>query len=93
MKKIGVISDTHLSDNDMSEKTGMFKRLETMTNRYFKNIDVIIHCGDITSPRVIEYLENFAPTHAVMGNCDANNLLFKNLCPSLAEGGVGGGSV
>lgn len=55
--KIGVISDTH----------GLFRNQIT---HYFKNVDCIIHAGDIGTPEIIEMLSAIAPVCAVLGNTD-----------------------
>ncbi len=59
--KIGVLSDTHLR-----EPTGELERaLEVMGD-----VELIVHCGDIVSLDVIEFLEKKAPVKAVCGNMD-----------------------
>ena len=59
--KIGILSDTHI---DRIEK------IPKWINKYFRNVDLILHCGDIENPEVLEYLKNEAPVYAVRGNCD-----------------------
>ena len=39
----------------------------------FKNVDLILHAGDLTSLKVIEELENIAPVIAIQGNMDRTN--------------------
>ena len=60
--KIGLISDTHIT-----EKRG---KLSEKILEYFKNVDLILHAGDITSQSVIDELEAIAPVIAVEGNMD-----------------------
>ncbi len=62
MTVIGVISDTHLNSPD--------SRFKECVERCFKKVDLIVHCGDVTSLSIIEYLKRFAPVHAVHGNMD-----------------------
>ena len=64
--KIGLISDTHIS-----QTRGMLsnKVLET-----FK-MDLILHGGDISSQKVLDKLNQIAPTIAVEGNNDKNKSL------------------
>lgn len=54
---IGVISDTH----------GLL-RPEVL--QLFKDVDLILHAGDIGGPDVLETLEEAAPVAAVRGNMD-----------------------
>jgi hypothetical protein len=65
MKKIGVISDTHLS-----RATDDFK---STIGRIFSDIDVIIHAGDMTGLLVHEFLSNW-DLRAVAGNMDDYDL-------------------
>ncbi|NOT21595.1 MAG: metallophosphoesterase family protein [Nitrospiraceae bacterium] len=55
--RIGIITDTH----------GLF---DPAVRRYFKNVDHILHAGDIGNRSVIEQLEQSAPVTAVSGNVD-----------------------
>ncbi len=57
MKRIGVMSDTH----------GFVPK---QVYEFFKNVDLIIHCGDIGSSDVLDELRLFKPLLAVYGNCD-----------------------
>jgi uncharacterized protein len=54
---VGVISDTH----------GLIRpqALEGL-----RSADVIVHCGDVGAPAVLDALKNIAPVHAVRGNND-----------------------
>jgi putative phosphoesterase len=55
---VGVISDTHgLLRRDLVE--------------LFRNVDAIIHAGDVCGHGVIEGLRAIAPLYAVAGNCDS----------------------
>ena len=56
--RIGVISDTH-------------GKLSPVVMKLFKNVDLIIHAGDIDSADVLEKLKSIAPTVAVRGNMDS----------------------
>jgi uncharacterized protein len=55
--RLGLISDTH----------GMFR---PEINECFKNVDYILHAGDIGKPSILHELEQIAPTIAVLGNID-----------------------
>lgn len=60
--KIGVISDTHIPMRA--------KQLPGQVIEAFKEVDHIIHAGDIVSLEVLDLLERFAPVTAVSGNVD-----------------------
>ncbi len=63
---IGVISDTHIYDRANSIPKKVFDE--------FSNVDLIIHCGDLTDPEVLEILGDLAEVKAVRGNMDYLNL-------------------
>jgi hypothetical protein len=65
MKKIGVLSDTHLS-----RPTDDFR---TNLGKYFADVDMIIHAGDMTGLLVHEFLSNW-DLRAVAGNMDDYDL-------------------
>lgn len=67
--KVGVLSDTHIPT-----KTRMLPRI--ILNA-FKDVDHIIHAGDLTSIDVLHELEKLAPVSAVAGNCDPYELYHK----------------
>ena len=62
MKRIGVLSDTHIpkAASDIPKKV----------YDEFKTVDMILHAGDITEMSVLDTLKKIAPTHAVRGNMD-----------------------
>lgn len=62
MMMIGIISDTHIPIRTQSIPEKVFE--------VFKDVDMILHCGDIEVMSVIEELEKIAPVTAVHGNCD-----------------------
>lgn len=72
---IGLISDTHIPER--ADKTPVTV-LEA-----FKNVELIIHAGDLTSIEVKEELEKIAPVLAVQGNMDRKKNL--NLPKSLTK--------
>jgi len=63
--KIGLISDTHIPDRGFEIPQTVFDA--------FKDVDLILHAGDITGKKVIEDLETIAPVIAVEGNMDRAN--------------------
>jgi len=62
MARIGVISDTHGS-------------LSSKIFDIFKDVDLIIHAGDIGKDEIITELETIARVSAVHGNIDGHDLL------------------
>lgn len=67
MTRIGVISDTHLSE---SGKRGIPERVFD----YFRGVDYILHAGDFTSRRAWNDLGAIAPVVGVRGNNDPAHL-------------------
>lgn len=57
MTRVGVMSDSH----------GIVSR---QMYEFFKDVDIILHCGDIGSWQVLEKIRKFKPTVAVYGNID-----------------------
>lgn len=62
---IGLISDTHIPDRA--------RILPQNVLDAFSDVDLIMHAGDLTSPKVIDELEELAPVMAVQGNMDRAN--------------------
>ena len=65
---IAVTSDTHHGDKTNNLPSLLLRELEK------RRPDLILHAGDVTSPELLEALEEFAPTIAVRGNADHLNL-------------------
>ena len=57
MQKIGVLSDTH-------------GKLREEIIDILQECDVILHAGDINTPKVLEQLRSIAPVYVVRGNAD-----------------------
>lgn len=57
MTRIGILSDTH---NYLGEQ--IFE--------YFKEVDIILHAGDIGTQVITDKLKSFKPLYAVYGNID-----------------------
>lgn len=49
--KIGILSDTHNEIENVRKAVSVFESL---------GIDTVIHCGDVTIPRVLEVLKIFS---------------------------------
>ncbi len=60
---IGVLSDTHIPSAAQKLPDAIFKA--------FKNVDMILHAGDITDISVLDELNKLAKIEAVWGNMDA----------------------
>ena len=57
MKRLGIISDTH-------------SVLNNKVFSLFKNVDMILHAGDVGDDDIITQLNSVAPTTVVYGNTD-----------------------
>jgi putative phosphoesterase len=70
--KIGVISDTHIPMTAPGLPQAILEE--------FKTVDLIVHAGDLVSPRVLAELKSLCPrVKAVRGNMDSEEL--KNELP------------
>lgn len=67
MKRIGVISDTHMREVQTRIPQGL--------REAWGALDLILHAGDITSPGLLSALNKLADTHAVAGNMDGATIL------------------
>lgn len=60
--KVGVISDTHVP--------AIVKALPPVIFDIFKDVELILHAGDLVERSVLEELKAIAPVEAVAGNMD-----------------------
>lgn len=60
--RIGLLTDTHLPST--------IRDLWDEVRDAFAGVDLILHAGDIVTPRVLDWLEGIAPTLAARGNND-----------------------
>lgn len=60
--RVGVISDTHIPERA--------KELPKEIYVAFKNVDLILHAGDLITIDVLESLKKICPVKAVYGNMD-----------------------
>ena len=63
--RIGILSDTHLPN--------LIRHLDELGPEpaaFFSTVDLILHGGDLTSPMVLDWLEQFAPVLCTIGNND-----------------------
>ena len=68
IRKIGVISDTHIPE---------FKQLPPVIWEYFDGVERIIHAGDLSVLSVIAELETIAPVTAVQGNIEEEEVMLE----------------
>ena len=64
MLTLGVIADTHVPDRRRSLDPRLLEILRS------RDIQAILHAGDVSSPAVLAELEQIAPVYAVRGNRD-----------------------
>lgn len=64
--KLGVISDTHISDR--------YEDIPARVARALKKVDLIVHAGDFTSLEYYRQLKSIKPLLAVLGNIDTSQL-------------------
>lgn len=63
--KIGIISDTHITNPQLCEIPGWVRQA-------FAGVDMIVHAGDVERPEFLSELSTIAPVYAVRGNCDVD---------------------
>jgi uncharacterized protein len=76
--KVGVISDTHLAGSGLRmvaskiihKVNGDEKKLQETIYPHFRDVDAIIHAGDLVDLSVLKMLESFCEVYAVAGNMD-----------------------
>ncbi|MFX1304659.1 MAG: metallophosphoesterase family protein [Promethearchaeota archaeon] len=70
--KLGIISDTHITKNNEKYKvTTLINQLKQV----FKDVDEIVHAGDVCEKFFLDEIREIAPTKCVKGNLDnINNL-------------------
>ena len=67
MVKFGIISDTHLTIKD---ETSLTENLFNQLKEIFKDVDEIIHAGDVCEEFLLNNLKKIAPVRCVKGECD-----------------------
>jgi uncharacterized protein len=63
LMRIGLLTDTHLPST--------IRDLWNEVRTAFAGVDLILHGGDIVTPRVLDWLAEIAPTLAARGNNDS----------------------
>ena len=70
--KLGIISDTHITNDYGKEKVSS---LVNQLKQAFKDVDEIVHVGDVCEKFFLDEMKKIAPTRCVKGNLDnINNL-------------------
>ncbi|MFX0144825.1 MAG: metallophosphoesterase family protein, partial [Candidatus Hodarchaeota archaeon] len=70
--KLGIISDTHITKEHQKDKVSF---LLSQLKQIFKDVDEIVHAGDVCEKFFLDELKKIAPTRCVKGNLDnINNL-------------------
>ena len=67
MKRIGILSDTHI-------RAGSTRVIPAHVFELFQNCDLIMHGGDVTDQSVLDALHVLAPVVVVRGNNDFGDL-------------------
>ena len=70
--KVGIISDTH-------------GKIHHRVFRYFNDVELILHAGDIGNDEIIPALEVMAPVKAITGNTDFHPLTAKYKAKEIFE--------
>lgn len=79
--RVVVLSDTHL-------RPGRARRLPDEVYAELDRADAVVHAGDIMTTDLVDELEGFAPTYAVLGNNDVGELVAR--LPEVREEVLGG---
>lgn len=82
--RIAIISDTHIPDRAAELHPALIGELEN------RQVDLILHAGDISVPAIVDRLSEIAPVQAVRGNRD---LFFPGRLPIAIEMEVNGVSL
>jgi uncharacterized protein len=65
-RRVGVISDTHIPH---------FKQLPAAAWEHFRDVELILHAGDLSVLSVLSELETIAPVVAVRGNVEQEEVI------------------
>ena len=84
--KYGIISDTHITLKDDSEK---IKSIIAQLQRVFKDVDEILHAGDVNEPFFLDHLKKIAPVKCVAGEEDSIENLEKYIKFSTGSFNIG----
>jgi putative phosphoesterase len=62
-RRIGLIADTH-------DEIVTWSELQPKVEAALQDVDLVLHCGDVTTPVVLDLLETVAPVRAVRSPAD-----------------------
>ena len=63
--RFGLITDTHLPGKIIT-----LDELGELPRKFLSSVDYILHAGDLTSPKVLDWCEEIAPVFCSTGNND-----------------------
>ncbi len=75
---VGLVSDTHNNVEQTLKAVTIFKQ---------RNIDLLIHAGDFTSPKILEYFKDFN-CRFVLGNADIDIAELNAVCETCGHGAI-----
>ncbi|MFX1379348.1 MAG: metallophosphoesterase family protein [Promethearchaeota archaeon] len=84
--KLGIISDTHITNDYGKEK---ISKLLNQLKEAFKDVDEIVHVGDVCQKFFLDELKRIAPTRCVKGNLDKINHLENFIKFSIGQYNIG----
>ena len=67
---IGILADTHIQSHHI--KKNAYRKIVEQLHELFKEVDHIIHAGDVCTLQFLRDLETIAPVTYCRGNCDRN---------------------
>lgn len=59
--RIAIISDTHENEIAIEKAVKKIRKAD---------VGIVLHCGDLISPPMLEYFQDFSDFRIVFGNCD-----------------------
>lgn len=62
-RRVGVISDTH-------DEVVPWDEIQPKVEAALEGVDLVLHCGDLTTTAVLDLLETIAPVRAVRSSAD-----------------------
>ena len=83
--RIAVLSDSHLDQNSIQSNSPIYVRFKQICDLFLKDIDLIIHLGDIQVFEIIEVLSKYGPTEYVKGNVDSDEKIKQSLEVKILE--------
>jgi uncharacterized protein len=86
LHRIGVISDTHIPSRA--------RRVPDTALKYFEDVELILHAGDLSILAVVDQLSAYAPVEAVQGNVELPEVIATlPIKREIVVGGIGIGLI